>query len=79
MKTMSYSRPLAVWRVISVTTPLSSWMLSASAKRAICWRNSSTDGSSAEASYSRATPTISSRFSIRPWDSIVRSASSAAM
>ena len=74
MKTIPYSSPFALWRVISVTMPRSSSSLSCSEKSAICCRNSSTEPSSAVASYSRPTPTSSSRFSSRTWDSTVRSA-----
>ena len=77
MNTIGNSRPLALCIVISVTRPSSSRMPSASASRQICCRNSSTEPFSFVASYSRPTCTSSSRFSIRPWASIVRSASSA--
>src|SRR5437870_5089897 len=59
---------------MSVTMPSSARRLSCSENSAICWRNSSTLGSSAVAWYSRETPISSSRFSIRPSASIVRSA-----
>ena len=77
MNTIGYSSPLALCSVISVTRPSSSTRVSASATSAIACRNSSSDGSSVLESYSTATLTSSSRFSIRPCASIVRSFSSA--
>src|SRR4051794_2257525 len=55
MNTIGYSRPFALWRVISVTRPSSSRRVSASATSAICWRKASSVSapSSARASNSR--------------------------
>ena len=78
MNTIGNSRPLALWSVISVTRPSSSRSASASASSAICCRNSSSEPSLGASRRTRApTRTSSSRFSIRPCASIVRSASSA--
>src|SRR2546428_4032 len=79
MKTIGYSRPLALCTVISVTRPSSSLRESASASSAISCRNEPSVSASgaAAASNSRPTSTSCSRFSIRPCASIVPSATSA--
>ena len=78
MNTARNSSPFALCSVISVTWPPSSTSRSASWSEysEISWRNPDSDGSCALSSYSRATPTSSSRFSSRPRASIVRSFSS---
>ncbi len=66
--TTGNSRPLAVCRVIIVTRPpwsSPSGISSASATRDTCSRNSASVPSSCEPSNSRATDTISFRFSTR--------------
>ena len=79
-KTIGNSSPLALWMVMSVTSARSTSSASWSEKSEISWRNASSDASSwPRSSYSRATPTSSWRFSTRPCDSKVRSASSISM
>ena len=74
MKTIPNSRPLALWSVISVTMPsLVAQVVLLGEERELLEELLDRPPSSAVASYSRATPTSSSRFSSRPCASIVRS------
>ena len=80
MNTTGNSSPLALCSVISVTRPRSSSIASWSVYNEISCRNADIRDDSSTCSprwsNSRATPTSSRRFSSRPCDSIVRSASS---
>ena len=73
-KTLENSRPLALCSVISVTYDASSSSESRSLTSAMLARKPASDGSSSFASYSRATPTSSCRFSKRARASCVSSA-----